>query len=363
MAEIPAPLPPGSVIGILGGGQLGRMLAAAANELGFRCHIYCPDPGSPAFDCARFTTVAAYDDTDALSRFAHAVDIVTYEFENVPASTADTLSAYVPVRPGREALAISQDRLEEKRFAASVDAATAPFWPIDSQSDLAAVPFDGSAYVLKTRRLGYDGKGQAIVRTCDDAAGALAASGNQPSIIEAFIDFEREISVILARGRDGQIVAYEPGENTHRSHILDQTRIPANLTTEVAAAAVAIAGRFAHKLDYVGILAVEFFVSGASGQAHLLVNEIAPRVHNSGHWTQDGARTSQFEQHIRAIAGWPLAPAATLAPTVMTNLVGHQADNWAASAGDPEVHIHIYGKAETRPGRKMGHLNRVKSPA
>lgn len=335
------------------------MLATAAVDLGFRAHVYAPQPGSPAFDAARFHTVAAYDDEAALARFAAAADVVTYEFENVPAPTAACLEAHVPMRPGSKALAVAQDRLQEKLFAAGLDVETAGFRPVDTPDDLADVAFDGRAYVLKTRRLGYDGKGQAIVDTAKATAQALARFDGRPAILEAFVPFTREISVILARGAGGEIKAFEPGENTHRDHILAQTRVPASLSEAARAQAIAIASRFAEALDYVGVLGVEFFVTGEIGSEKLLVNEIAPRVHNSGHWTQNGAAVSQFEQHIRAIAGWPLAEPATLAPTTMTNLIGDDFDTWATVAAEPGARLHLYGKDETRPGRKMGHVNRL----
>lgn len=355
----PPQLPPGSVIGILGGGQLGRMLATAAVELGFRVHVYAPEADSPAFDAARAHTVAPYDDQAALARFAAAADVVTYEFENVPAPTARCLEALVPMRPGAKALAIASDRLEEKRFASRLDVETADFRPVDTPEDLSGVAFDGRQYVLKTRRLGYDGKGQAVVDSDSAAAQAFARFDGHPAILEAFVPFTREISVILARGASGETKAFEPGENTHRDHILAQTQVPAELSDAARSQAIAIAARFAHALDYIGVLAVEFFVTGEVGAERLLVNEIAPRVHNSGHWTADGAAVSQFEQHIRAIAGWPLGEPATLAPTTMTNLIGHDVDTWPALAADPGARLHLYGKAETRAGRKMGHVNRL----
>jgi len=358
MTDNPAPLPPGAVIGILGGGQLGRMLATAAIELGFRCHVFAPETDSPAFDAARFQTVANYGDQTALTRFAANVDVVTYEFENVPAAAVACIDAIVPIRPGAKALAIAQDRLAEKEFATSLGAETAQFRPVDVEGDLAGVDFGGPKYVLKTRRLGYDGKGQAIVETAAAAAEALAGFGGAPCILEAFVPFTREISVVLARGVSGEIAAFEPGENTHRDHILARTCVPAALSEEARDRAIAIAARFTQALDYVGVLAIEFFVTGEPGHEGLLVNEIAPRVHNSGHWTSDGASVSQFEQHIRAITGWPLAAPATLAPTTMENLIGHEVDAWPRLAADPGARLHLYGKSETRPGRKMGHVNR-----
>lgn len=359
-----AALPPGSIIGILGGGQLGRMLANAAAELGFACHIYCPDADSPAFDVARDATVAEYEDDDALRRFAASVDVVTYEFENVPSSSVEVLEEKVPVRPGARSLEIAQDRLAEKKFAVEIRARTAPFHAIGAERDLDGIRFEGR-YVLKTRRFGYDGKGQAIVESRADAETAFAGFGRQPCILEAFVPFEREISVVLARGYDGAVAAFEPVHNVHRDHILWQSRVPAGVSGDITAEAVRIASAYATALNHVGAMAVEFFVSVAdpesegSAASGLLVNEIAPRVHNSGHWTQDGAAVSQFAQHIRAIAGWPLAEARTLGPTIMTNLIGAEADDWARLAAEPNACLHLYGKRETRPGRKMGHVNRV----
>lgn len=362
-SDLPAPLAPGSTIGILGGGQLGRMLSSAAIELGFHTHVFCPQADSPAFDASRHTTIADYNDETALAKFAKSVDIVTYEFENVPAATAEFLYALVPVRPGQKALSVAQDRLEEKQFAASISAETAPFWQIDTEADFADIPFDGTSYVLKTRRMGYDGKGQAIVKTLAEASEALQSFNGHAAILEAFISFKSEISVILARGLGGETHAFEPGQNTHKNHILATTTIPAPINANIKTNAILIASRFAEALDYVGILGVEFFVTGDTARLGtsegLLVNEIAPRVHNSGHWTQDGAKTSQFEQHIRAICGWPLGSADTLAPTIMTNLIGSDFDAWADIAAEPQAHLHLYGKSENRPGRKIGHVNRL----
>ena len=348
---------PGGRIGILGGGQLGRMLAMAAAELGFKCHIYCPDTEVPAADVAAALTRAPYDDADALARFADNVDVVTYEFENVPAETARILSEHAPVRPGAIALATAQDRLTEKNFLKQNGIATAPFADVADTDDLAAaLAAIGAPAVLKTRRMGYDGKGQAKILSPKAAAAAWDAIGRLPAILEGFVDFEREISVVVARGLDGAVAAYDPVENIHTNHILDRTYAPAALTPALADEARAIATKIVSELDYAGVMGVEMFV-GRDGR--LLVNEIAPRVHNSGHWTMDACAVSQFEQHIRAICGWPLGSPARHSDAVMTNLIGADAGRWSAVAAEPGARLHLYGKAEARAGRKMGHVNRL----
>lgn len=357
----PAPVAPGMTIGILGGGQLGRMLATAAAELGFASHIYCPDRDSPAFAVAASRTIAAYEDEMALATFAAGVSAVTYEFENIPAASVEFLTGRVPVYPAANALAVSQDRLSEKELMVALGIAVPPFALVNVQKDIySALAKTGRPAVLKTRRFGYDGKGQSHIRTGDDPVNAWRTMGEAPAILEAHIAFEREISVILARGRNGETRAYDVGENRHAGGILDETIVPASISPAVAAEAMAIASRIASALDYVGVLAVEMFVVGKGGDARLLVNEIAPRVHNSGHWTQDGAVTSQFQQHIRAIAGWPLGDTARHSDVVMTNLIGDEVDAYAAIAAEPGASLHLYGKTETRRGRKMGHVNRVK---
>ena len=349
-------LPLGATIGILGGGQLGRMLSLAAARLGFKTHIFCPDPASPAFEVTPHRTVAAYDDEAALAAFAAAVDVVTYEFENVPAHTASFLATLKPLRPGAGALAVSQDRLAEKAFIGKLGIAVAGHRAIESVADLrAAVAALGVPAILKTTRLGYDGKGQRVLRDGDDFDAAFAALAPHPLVLEAFVPFMREISVIVARGLDGATAAFDPAENVHRDGILATSTVPAAISAETAAEAQRIAARIAAALDYVGVLGIEFFVlqSGA-----LVVNEIAPRVHNSGHWTEAVCVTDEFEQHIRAIAGWPLGDPSRLADVVMENLVG---DAIAAIPGGLGAGIrpHAYGKAESRAGRKMGHLNRI----
>lgn len=351
-------LPLGATIGILGGGQLGRMLALAAARLGFRTHIYCPDAQSPAFEVTPHKTVAAYDDERALAVFAAEVDVVTYEFENVPAATAAYLAERKPLRPGAKALAISQDRLAEKSFISALGISVTPHRPIHTTTDLApALAALGTPAVLKTTRLGYDGKGQARVASLAEAETAFATLAPHPLVLEAFVPFIREVSVVLARALDGTIAAFDPAENVHRDGILRTSTVPAAISPETAAAARGYAAAIADALDYVGVLGVEFFVL-ADGS--LLVNEIAPRVHNSGHWTEAVCVTDQFEQHIRAIAGWPLGDPTRLADVVMENLIGDEIGAIPARLG-PGVRPHGYGKSESRPGRKMGHLNRIAS--
>jgi 5-(carboxyamino)imidazole ribonucleotide synthase len=353
-------LKPGDVIGILGGGQLARMLCLAAAPLGLRCHIYAPEADSPAFDVAAARTIAAYDDAVALARFAEAVAVVTYEFENVPAHTADILAARCPVRPGPMALATTQDRMVEKSFVRDLGLGVPDFAAVDQLSDLiAALERIGRPAVLKTRRFGYDGKGQAMIRETTDPRDAWKAVGQHPAILEAFVPFTREVSVLVARGVDGRTAVYDVCENIHRDHILFETHVPATIEPATARIAVGEAERLADALDYVGVLAVEMFVVGEGAEQRVLVNEMAPRVHNSGHWTIEGAETSQFAQHIRAVAGWPLGPTKRRGRVLMRNLIGHEADDWRAFLADPNVSLHLYGKHEARRGRKMGHLTFV----
>ena len=358
-----AAIPPGSTIGILGSGQLGRMLALAAARLGLRSHIYS-DVAGPAFEVAAQHTVAPYDDMKALTAFAQSIAVATYEFENIPVSTVEMLSAIVPVRPGAKALACAQDRMSEKMLARELGAETAPFAQIDSLADLTAA-LDGAIgvpSVLKTRRFGYDGKGQAKILRREDAETAWAAMRDQPSILEGFITFDREVSVVAARALDGTFRAFEVTENEHRNHILHRSVAPARLSAEAATQALETARRIASALDYVGVFAIEYFAVTLEGREHVYVNEIAPRVHNSGHWTIDGAETSQFEQHIRAIAGWPLGSTRLKsAGAEMINLIGEDILAWEAIAADPGTFLHHYGKTEVRAGRKMGHLNRLLS--
>ncbi len=349
---------PGAVVGILGGGQLGRMLALAAARLGVVTHVYSPEAGGPGTQVAARETVALYDDSGALDRFAERVDVVTYEFENVPLAAVRRLAERVPVHPGPEALATTQDRLAEKRFAAELGIETAPFRAVDDASGLAGAFAEiGAPAVLKTRRLGYDGKGQVRLASAADVEVAATALAGAPAILEGFVAFEREISVIAARGRDGAVACYEAVENRHRDHILRTSIAPAAISAETAARAREIAIRLLEGLNYVGVMGIELFhlPSGA-----LLLNEIAPRVHNSGHWTIEGAVTSQFEQHIRAILGLPLGDTTSLGEVVMTNLIGDEVNGWRELLADPENHLHLYGKEDVREGRKMGHVTRIR---
>lgn len=350
------PLAPGSTIGILGGGQLGRMLSMAAARLGFVCQIYEPGDSPPAAQVAARLTRAPWDDMAALTGFAHAVDVITFEFENIPTATLDALGAICPVRPGRAALAASQDRLLEKEFLTGLGLSVAPFAAVDEPSDLpSALARTGLPAILKTRRLGYDGKGQVRITAPDQAGDALAALNGAAAVLEGFVDFEREISVIAARGADGAVACFDPGENLHRDGILHQTTVPAGITTGQHQDAILLAGRILNALDYVGVMGVELFVTSGG----LVVNEIAPRVHNSGHWTQNGCVTDQFEQHIRAIAGWPLGDGRRHSDVMMTNLIGDEIKEAPDLARDTTAALHLYGKAEARPGRKMGHVNRL----
>jgi 5-(carboxyamino)imidazole ribonucleotide synthase len=352
-------LRPGDTVGILGGGQLARMLALAAAPFGLKTHIYAPAGDNPAFAVAAHHTIAAYDDHEALSRFAASVAVVTYEFENVPADTVETLERLRPVRPGRIALATTQDRLLEKSFLRDIGLPTAPFAAVNSADDLAtAVAAIGRPSILKSRRFGYDGKGQVAIHDGDDLGAAFNSVG--PAILEGFVPFSREVSVVGARGLDGAFRAFDLCENRHRHHILDTTVLPAAVADETRQDAAAMTQRIAEALDYVGVLAVELFVvDDRTGRETLVVNEIAPRVHNSGHWTIDGAVTSQFAQHIRAIAGWPLGATDALGSIHMKNLIGDDIDTWSTQLGQAGAHLHLYGKAEARPGRKMGHVTHV----
>jgi 5-(carboxyamino)imidazole ribonucleotide synthase len=355
-------LPPGATIGILGGGQLGRMLAMAAARLGLKSHIYAPEADSPAFDVAAEHTIATYEDEAQLAAFAAAVDVATYEFENIPVHTVEFLSERIPVRPGAKALACAQDRINEKTLARELGALTAEFAPIDSLEALIKA-LDGGfpiPSVLKTRRFGYDGKGQAKILERADADAAWAAMRGEPSILEAFVNFRAEVSIVAAHAADGDFKAFDVTENEHRNHILYRSLAPAPLTPDVATEAIAIARKIAERLDYVGVFAIEFFVVAENGRDRLFVNEMAPRVHNSGHWTIDGALTSQFEQHIRAVAGWPLGSTTLKAPGAeMINLIGNDILAWPQIAAEPGAFFHHYGKKEARPGRKMGHVNRL----
>jgi 5-(carboxyamino)imidazole ribonucleotide synthase len=351
-------LQPEATIGILGGGQLGRMLALAAARLGFKCHIFSPSPDSPAFDVVHRVTCADYNDREALDRFAADVDVVTYEFENVPAETATFLSARVPVLPDPQILATTQDRLAEKEFVTGLGIRTAQFAAVSEPADLAAaIERIGRPAVLKTRRFGYDGKGQATIKNGSEVEALWRELGAQPCILEAHVPFEREVSVVAARSRDGAVACFDVTENEHRDHILKISRVPAAISEVAGVQAQRIAETIAHKFGYVGVLAVEMFV--LNNGTGLLVNEIAPRVHNSGHWTLDGASVSQFEQHIRAVAGWPLARPVRRGKVEMINLIGSEVADYRAWLEVPGAAVHLYGKTAVRPGRKMGHVTRV----
>ncbi|MCA3445609.1 MAG: 5-(carboxyamino)imidazole ribonucleotide synthase [Rhodobacter sp.] len=350
------PLPPGAVIGILGGGQLGRMLSVAAARLGYRTHVYEPGAAPPAADVAHAVTTAGYDNAAALAAFAGAVDVITYEFENVPTAALDLLESLTPIHPSRRALAISQDRLAEKAFLNGIGLTTAPYAAVTTAEDLAAaLARIGCPSILKTTRLGYDGKGQARIRSAAEAAAALAAMQGAAAVLEGFVHFTHEVSVIAARGMDGSVACYDPGENLHRDGILQSTTVPARLTPGQRSDAILAAARIVNALDYVGVLGVELFVTPEG----LIVNEIAPRVHNSGHWTQNGCAVDQFEQHIRAITGWPLGDGGRHSDVTMENLVGDDIARIPQIARERNAALHLYGKAEARPGRKMGHVNRI----
>ncbi|MDX1784662.1 MAG: 5-(carboxyamino)imidazole ribonucleotide synthase [Roseovarius sp.] len=354
------PLPQGATIGILGGGQLGRMLSVAAARLGFKTCIFEPGADCPASHVANAHIQAAYEDEGALRKFAASVDVITFEFENIPTSALDILEALKPVRPNRKALRVSQDRLVEKAFLNDLGLQTAPFAAVDDGVDLTqAMSEIGLPAILKTRRFGYDGKGQARISSPNKAEAALAEMNGAPSLYEGFVDFSREVSVIAARGLAGDVACYDPGENVHEGGILRTTTIPARLTTAQRTDAVLLAAKILNKLDYVGVMGVELFVTDAG----LVVNEIAPRVHNSGHWTQNGCAVDQFEQHIRAVAGWPLGGGVRHSNVVMENLIGDDMDRVPDLAKDGTAALHLYGKAEVKPGRKMGHVNKITGPA
>jgi 5-(carboxyamino)imidazole ribonucleotide synthase len=354
-------LKPGATIGILGGGQLGRMLATAAQRLGLKVHIYSPDKDSCAFDVVRTFTCAPYEDEAALGRFASSVDVITYEFENVPAKTAAYLAKRKPVLPNPRVLELTQDRLIEKNFISELKIAVAPYAPVHSASQLAAgIEKVGLPAVLKTTTMGYDGKGQIKIQKGDDPNAAWRSLKNKACILEGFVKFEREVSVIAARSADGHVECFEMTENEHRDHILHISKVPAKVTPTLEAEARKIATRIAKAFDYIGVFAVEMFVVRKGKTQTVLVNEIAPRVHNSGHWTMDGATVSQFEQHIRAVAGWPLAKPMRLGKRVeMTNLIGAEANDAGHWLTVPGASLHLYGKGDARPGRKMGHVTRV----
>jgi 5-(carboxyamino)imidazole ribonucleotide synthase len=350
-------IPPGGTIGILGGGQLGRMTAMAAARLGYRCHIFCPDKGAPASDVAAKTTVAAYDDIAALTAFAQQVDVITFEFENVPSSAGEKLAALKPTRPDPRVLHLTQQRLREKNFLTSINVPVTRYLEVAHKEALPqAVQALGKPCVLKSASFGYDGKGQVRIDPESDLGPVWQQMGGELAILEAFVDFQREISVVIARGLDGAMEMYTPVENQHRHHILDTTIAPARITPTVAVKAEAIARHIAQEIKLVGLLGVEMFVTRDND---VLVNELAPRPHNSGHWTIDACNTSQFEQFVRAVCGLPLGSPERHSDAVMKNLIGDDARDWRQILTEPGAKLHLYGKTEIRPGRKMGHVTRL----
>lgn len=354
--RLETPVPPGGTIGILGGGQLGRMLAMAAAKLGLKSHIFSDVADAPAVDVAAAHTIANYADETALTRFARAVDVITFEFENVPSEALSLLARERPTRPDARTLAVTQDRFAEKSFVSDLGLAVTGFSRADSVEEacegLARI---GAPAVLKTRRLGYDGKGQVKITSAAELDGALQKLKHAPAILERWVEFSFECSVVAARGADGSFEAYDPPENLHRDQILRRSTVPARLDAEQAAEARTSAKRIADAVDYIGVFAVEFFVTNDGA---LLVNEVAPRVHNSGHWTLEACITSQFEQHVRAVAGWPLGDPARHSDAVMDNLIGTEAEDWQTLAR-ARASLHLYGKREARTGRKMGHVTRL----
>ena len=353
-----SPIPPGSTIGIIGGGQLGRMLAIAAAQLGYRCHIYDPSEAPPAAEVSARFTRGRYEDEAALARFGSEVDVATYEFENIAAGPLSALAAQAPLYPPRRALEIAQDRLAEKEFVRGLGGRAAPFAAVGSAAELdEALAKIGTPAVLKTRRFGYDGKGQARIMAPADAAAGWEAVRGAPCILEGFIRFEAEFSILLCRAASGEMISWEAPRNSHLNGILDRSEVPAGAELRPAIAeAEELARQVADALDYVGVLTLEFFAS-AGGPTF---NEMAPRVHNSGHWTIEGALSSQFENHIRAICGLPLGDTGLVLPRVtMQNLIGSDANAWREILSDPAAHLHLYGKKEARPGRKMGHVTRL----
>ena len=350
------PLPPGSVIGILGGGQLGRMAALAASALGYRSHIYCPEQDCPASQVTSLCTTAAYDDETALADFAASVDVITLEFENIPLTSARFLAERKALRPGPEILRICQNRIREKDFCAAQGIPTARYAAVEDLAGLErAVAEIGRPALLKTTELGYDGKGQVRIEPETSLAEAWDVV-SAPSVLEGFVPFALELSVLVARGPDGAAVTYPAVENRHRDQILHETHVPGAISALAAGRADAIARRMGDSLDLIGLLAIEMFVTE---EDEVLVNEMAPRPHNSGHWTMDACVTSQFEQFIRAVCGLPLGATHPLTDAVMTNLLGDEANGWLEILAEPNAKLHLYGKAEARPGRKMGHVTRI----
>jgi 5-(carboxyamino)imidazole ribonucleotide synthase len=350
-------LAPGAVIGILGGGQLGRMTALAAARLGYRTHVFAPEPDGPAAQVTNLATIAPYEDATALARFARSVDVITIEFENLPLEPLIEVARAASMRPSPDVLAICQDRVREKAFLARIGVPTARNWTVRDARELdRALGEHGGRSVLKTARFGYDGKGQLPLEQGADAAAAWARFGAEVGVLEAWVDFAAEISVITARAAGGAQVSYPAVENQHREHILARTIAPAPIAPELAAEATALAQRIAAALEVVGLLAVEMFVTHGG---RLLVNELAPRPHNSGHWTIDACAVSQFEQLVRAVCGLPLGAPGPFAEAVMDNLLGPAVDAWPELLAEPGARVHLYGKVEIRPGRKLGHVTRL----
>lgn len=355
--------PPGSTIGILGGGQLGRMTALATARLGYHCHIYCTDAGEPAVEVAKAATIAPFDDAMALAQFAAAVDVITLEWENVPVKTLEILAKLKPLCPKPAIMAVAQDRLQEKTFARQCGIGTAEFMAVNNAAELtAALKVIKPPAILKSNRLGYDGKGQVRILPDMDPAAAFAAMGSAQGILEGLVDFSCEVSVIVARRADGMMATYPVTRNIHKNGILAESHVPADIDPAIAEEARELALNLAEKLGLVGLLAVELFVlksPNAAGQ-RVLLNEIAPRPHNSGHWTMDACACSQFEQFVRAVCGLPLGATEPHSQVVMHNLLGHDIDRWSDLLAQPHAALHLYGKAEAREGRKMGHVNFLK---
>lgn len=351
-------LPPGSTLGILGGGQLGRMLAIAAAELGYQTHIYCPEAGSPAFEVATHHTIGSYEDLAAMETFARQVNVVTYEFENIPSNGVKHIELLVPVRPGADVLSLCQNRLREKTFVRELGIGTAEFRGVTSlETCQAAVKALGTPCVLKTTEMGYDGKGQVTIFEANEAERAWNMLKTQEAILEAFVDFRMELSVIVARSVTGEVARYPAVQNIHKQHILDTTIVPAPVDGAVAEQAQAMAVKIAEGAKLEGVLAIEMFLTRDHS---LLVNELAPRPHNSGHWSIDACVTSQFEQCVRAICGLPLGSTERLCDAEMKNLIGNAVNDWEKYVAMPNAKLHLYGKKETRPGRKMGHVTILK---
>ncbi len=350
-------LAPGAKIGILGGGQLGRMLSVAAARLGLCAHIYSPQHGSPAFETAPLQTVAPYADLDAIKKFASSVDVVTTEFENIPLESYEHAANFTRVAPKPTALAIAQDRLAEKRFLTSHNIPVAPYTEIEQEKDIVSAIYKlGPDGILKTRRLGYDGKGQIRLGLNIDADEAIKAYNGEPSIFEQIVPFEMEISCVAARDGAGKMVFYDSPQNVHRNQILAESKVPAPIEPDLEKLARAYTAKIAENLDYIGVITVEFFVLGVGSEVPLVVNEIAPRVHNSGHWTIDACAFSQFDNHIRAISGWALGPTTRHSDAMMLNIVGSDMDRWEDAATNEGALLYLYGKGDARPGRKMGHV-------